>query len=135
MLDNIDTELKLKIMYIITIIIAGLIGLMVLIVPDIMISLLSVPVQDPYFFGFAGAVWLAFALLSILGLLDPMKYVPILLFQLIHKLIWVLAVFLPNVIEDGAQFYTIFMLIVFIIFIVGDLLVIPFKEVFKLKTE
>lgn len=135
MLDKIETELKLKIMYILTIILAGIIGLMMLIVPDIMISLLSLPAQDPYFFGFAGAIWLAFALLSILGLLDPMKYVPILLFQLIHKLIWVLAVFLTNVIVDGAQFYTIFLLIVFITFIVGDILAIPFKEVFKLKPE
>ena len=135
MLDNIDTELKLKIMYIVTIISDGLIGLMVLIVPDIMISLLSLPAQDPYYFGFAGAILLTFALLSILGLLDPMKYVPILLFQLIYKLIWVLAVFLPNVIVDGAQFYTIFMLIGCIIFIVGDILTIPFNEVFKLKPE
>lgn len=135
MLDKIETELKLKIMYIITIIIAGIVGLLIIITPDVVISLFSLPAQDPYYFGFAGAVWLTFALLSILGLLNPMKYVPILLFQLIQKVIWVLAVLLPNVIVDGAQFYTIFLLIVFIIFIIGDILAIPFKEVFKLKPE
>ncbi|NVM38299.1 MAG: hypothetical protein HWN81_22080 [Candidatus Lokiarchaeota archaeon] len=56
MLDKIETELKLKIMYILTIVVAGIIGLMMLIIPDSMISLLSLPDQDPYFFGFAGAI-------------------------------------------------------------------------------
>ncbi len=75
------------------------------------------------------------ALLSILGLFDPLKYVPILLLQIIYKALWIFAVFIPNVIVDGAQFYTIFVLIVFIVFIVGDIFAIPFKTVFKLKPD
>ncbi|MFW9827674.1 MAG: hypothetical protein ACFFEY_08785 [Candidatus Thorarchaeota archaeon] len=135
MLNKIDTKLKLKIMYVLMIIIGGIIGLLMLIIPDIMISILGAPAQDPYIYGVAGAFWLGMALLSILGLFDPLKYVPILLLQIIYKALWIFAVFIPNVIVDGAQFYTIFVLIVFIVFIVGDILAIPFKTVFKLKPE
>jgi len=58
---------------------------------------------------------------------------PILLFQIIYKLIWIFAVFLPNVVIDGASFNTIFLLLVFILFIVGDVLTLPFKEFLEKK--
>lgn len=133
MVGKITTELRLKIMYILTIILAGIIGLLMLIIPDVMIAVLGAPAQDPYMYGVLGAFWLGMAIITILGLFDPHKYVPILLLQIVYKSLWIFAVFIPHVIIDGAQFYTIFILVVFIIFIVGDLLSIPFKEVFKLK--
>ena len=135
MLDNIDLKLKLKIMYILTIVIAGGFGLLMLIVPSFVITLLSQPAQDLYLYGVAAAIWTAFGLLAILGLRDPIKYIPILLFQFIYKLIWIFAVFLPNVVVDGARFDTIFLLLVFILFIVGDFLTLPFKELLKKKSE
>ena len=135
MLDNIDLKLKLKIMYIITILIALSIGLIMLIAPSFMIALFSQPAQDLYIYGVAAAIWTTFGLLSILGLRDPIKYMPILLFQFIYKLIWIFAVFLPNVVVDGARFDTIFLLLVFILFIVGDFLTLPFKELLKKKSE
>ena len=100
MLDNIDLKLKLKIMYILTIVIAGGFGLLMLIVPSFVITLLSQPAQDLYLYGVAAAIWTAFGLLAILGLRDPIKYIPILLFQFIYKLIWIFGVFLPNVVVD-----------------------------------
>ncbi len=135
MLDNIDLKLKLKIMYIITIVLAGGFGLLMLIVPSFVITLLSQPAQDLYLYGVAAAIWATFGLLAILGLRDPIKYMPILLFQFIYKLIWIFAVFLPNLVVDGARFDTIFLLLVFILFIVGDFLTLPFKELIKGKAE
>ena len=135
MLEKIDLELKLKIMYIYTIIAVGGFGLWVLIAPDSLITILSMPNQDKVTLGISGAVWLTFAILSILGLFNPHKYIPVLLFQMLYKLIWILAVFIPNVITRGAEFYTIFTMIIFLTFIIGDILVIPFKDVFKLKPE
>ncbi|MBY9009555.1 MAG: hypothetical protein KGD74_06790 [Candidatus Lokiarchaeota archaeon] len=135
MLDNIDLKLKLKIMYILTIVIAGGFGIMMLIAPSFVIALLSQSAQDLYFYGFAAAVWTTFGLLAILGLRDPIKYMPILLFQFIYKLIWIFAVFLPNVVVDGARFDTIFSLLVFILFIVGDFLTLPFKDFFEKKPD
>ena len=135
MLNNIDLKLKLKIMYIITIFGVGSFGLMMLIAPSFAIALFSQPAQDLYIYGVSAAVWATFGLLAILGFRDPIRYMPILLFQFVYKLIWVFGVFLPNVIDDGAQFYTIFLLIIFIFFIVGDLLILPFKELFKGESE
>ncbi len=135
MLDNIDLKLKLKIMYIITIFGVGSFGLMMLIAPSFTIALFVQPAQDLYIYGVAAAVWTAFGILAILGLRDPVRYMPILLFQFVYKLIWVFAVLLPNLIVDGAQFYTIFLLVIFIFFIVGDFLTLPFKELFKGESE
>ena len=135
MLDNIELELKLKIMYIITIILAGGFGIMMLIAPSFVMALLSQPTVDLYIYGVPAAIWTAFGLLAILGLRDPIKYMPILLFQFIYKLIWIFAVFLPNVVVDGARFDNIFLLLIFILFIVGDFLTLPFKELLEKKTD
>ena len=135
MLDNIDLKLKLKLMYILTIILAGGIGLMMLISPSFAMALFSHPTQDLYTYGIAAAVWTTFGLLAILGLRDPIKYMPILLFQFIYKLIWIFAVFIPNVVVDGVRFDTITVLLVFLLFIVGDFLTLPFKELFKGESE
>ena len=131
MLDNIDLRLKLKIMYILTIVLAGGIGLMMLISPSFTMELFSQPAQDLYVYGVAAAVWTAFGLLAILGLRDPIRYMPLLLLQFIYKIIWLFAVFLPNVVVDGVRFDTITVLLVFLLFIIGDFLTLPFKELFK----
>lgn len=135
MLDNIDLKLKLKIMYILTIVLAGGIGLMMLIAPSFMISLFAQPAQDLYMYGVAAAVWTTFALLGILGLRAPIRYMPMLLLQFIYKLIWIFAVFLPNIVVSGVRIDTITPLLLFILFIVGDFLTLPFKELFKGESE
>ena len=135
MLDNIDLKLKLKIMYILTIVLAGGIGLIMLISPSFAMTLFSQPAQDLYIYGVAAAIWTTFGLLAILGLRDPIKYMPILLFQFIYKLIWIFAVFLPNVVVGGLRFDTITPLLVFILFIVGDFLTLPFKDLLEKKSE
>lgn len=135
MLDNIDLKLKLKIMYILTIVLAGSIGLMMLISPSFAMSLFLQPAQDLYMYGVAAAVWTTFGLLAILGLRDPIKYMPILLFQFIYKLIWIFGVFLPNVVVSGVRLDTIIPLLVFLLFIVGDFLTLPFKDLLEKKSE
>ncbi|MHA1192119.1 MAG: hypothetical protein ACTSP9_07455, partial [Promethearchaeota archaeon] len=126
---------KLKVMYWITILIAGVFGILMLIAPSFVIGLLSQPAQDPYIYGVVASMYFAFGILSVLGLFDPIKYMPILLLQLIYKLAWSFGVFLPNIIVYGAQFSPIFTLLIFLVFIIGDILVLPFKEMFKRKSE
>ena len=122
-------------MYILTIVLAGGIGLMMLISPSFAMTLFSQPAQDLYSYGVTAAIWTTFGLLAILGLRDPIKYMPILLFQFIYKLIWIFAVFLPNVVIGGLRFDTITPLLVFILFIVGDFLTLPFKDFFEKKPD
>ena len=85
MLNKIDLELKLKIMYIYTIIGVGGSGLWILISPTTFIAALSAPIQDLVTFGIIGAVWFTFGILSVLGLREPIKYIPVFLFQLLYK--------------------------------------------------
>ena len=105
------------------------------IAPSFAIALFSQPTQDSYYYRVAAAVWTAFGLLAILGLRDPIKYMPILLFQFIYKLIWIFGVFLPNLIINGVCFDTVILLLIFLLFIVGDFLTLLFKEFLEKKTD
>jgi len=69
----------LKIMYWYTIVGAGGLGLFIIVIPENVRSLFAWPTQDPIVYGVTGSVWLAFGLLSILGLKSPLKFVPVLL--------------------------------------------------------
>ena len=85
-------ELKLKIMYIYTAILTMTFGLGIVVLPNIMVSLFGWPEQDPIVFGVMGSVYVAFALLALLGLRDPVKFIPILLLQLFYKVVWFIGV-------------------------------------------
>jgi hypothetical protein len=131
MLDKIDTELKLKIMFCAIAIIEIPLGLMMLITPDLFISLLGYPSQDPIMFGVAASIWEAFGIISILALRNPMKFVPILLFQFIYKCVWFIGIILPLAILGQIQLYGIMMIIIFAVFVIGDILVIPWNTILE----
>jgi len=132
MLDKIDQELKLKLMYALIIVIEIPLGLFMLIAPDLFISLMGFPTpQDPIVYGVAASVWLAFGIISLLALRNPMKFVPILLFQFTYKCIWFIGIILPLAITDTIEMYGILMIIVFAGIMLGDVLVIPWKDVLK----
>ncbi len=128
MLENIDLDLKLKALYLYTIVITIPFGLGILIIPDMMVTLFGWPSQDPIVFGVMGSVYLAFGLLSILGLRSPKKFLPILLMQFCYKVAWFLGVLLPIVITGQFQVYGILYVVIFATYIVGDILVIPFSD-------
>ncbi|MBD3184617.1 hypothetical protein GF312_20220 [Candidatus Poribacteria bacterium] len=125
----------LRFMYIYTIIIAGLMGLGIVIVPEVVKNMIKVPIQEPIFFGIVGSVYLSFGLLSILGLRSPLKFVPVLLLQLCYKLIWLIGVILPLLIRGQFPKYALMSLIIFITYIIGDIIAIPFSYVFAKENE
>ena len=135
MLEKIDLELKLRIMYLYTIIITFIFGLGILIAPDMMKSMFGWPKQDPIVLGIAGSVFLAFGLLSILGLRAPLKFMPILLMQLCYKVIWFIAVVLPLLIIGQFPSYAILHIIIFATFIIGDIIVLPFSDLIAKKSD
>ncbi len=71
----------LKVMYMVTIVMAGGYGLGIIFAPDKMKTIFHASC-DPVPYGIVGSVFLAFGFLAILGLRAPLKFVPILLFQL-----------------------------------------------------
>jgi len=125
----------LKGMYIFTIIHAGGLGLGVILIPRTVRSLLGWPSQDPVVFGICGSVWVAFGLLSLLGLRSPLKIAPVLLLQLSYKAVWFIGVLLPLLIAGEFQVYGIAYIVFFALYIVGDLIAIPFSYVFAKQSD
>jgi len=120
----------LKFMYVYTLIGAGGAGLVMILRPKLMISLFRMPTQDPIMFGIGGSVFLALALLSILGLRSPLKFASLLLVELVYKSIWIIGIILPLWLAGPLPFYGIMFVIIFASFIIGDLIAIPFAYVF-----
>lgn len=116
----------IRVMYIYTIIGAGLAGLFIIFVPDLMMSMFQLPAQEPIMFGVAGSVYIAFALCSFLGLRSPLKFLPILMLQLVYKTIWLFSIIIPLTVKGSFQAYMILPAVVYLTYVIGDLIAIPF---------
>jgi hypothetical protein len=125
----------LRFMYIYTIIGAGGFGLGMIFIPDVIQSVFRFPSQDPVVFGISASVYTAFGLIAILGLKSPLKFVPVLLLQLCYKVIWLVGVILPFLFSNGFPLYAATLLIIFVTYIIGDLIAIPFSYVFSKQAE
>ncbi len=125
----------LKGMYIYTIIGSGGFGLGVLVIPNVMESVFQWPSQDPIVLGVTGSVNLAFAILSIVGLRSPLKFVPVLLLQLCYKVVWFVGVVLPLMVAGEFPTYAIPHVVIFATYIIGDLIAIPFSYVFAKQPD
>jgi len=123
----------LRAMYLYTIFGAGGFGLAVLFFPSKIQSLLRFPPQDPVTLGLYGSVALASGLVAILALRSPLKFVPLLLLQLVYKPIWLIVVAIPLFIKGQFPLYVVFISAVFITYIVGNLIAIPFSFLFSKK--
>ena len=120
----------LRSMYVITIGIAGSIGIIMLIVPNA--SQWIFGVDSPHILsGLIGSVFLSFAFISVLGLREPIKFVPLLFMQLIYKLVWLCFVVLPLMISGKITTDIILVAAVFLAVVVGDVIAIPFRLIFK----
>jgi hypothetical protein len=120
----------LKLMYIYTIVGAGGFGLGTVFFHDVVVSMLKFPSQDPITFGAFGCMLISSGILAILGLRSPLKFAPLLLFQLFYKSIWFIAVLLPFLLVNEMQMYVVVFIVIFASYIIGDLIAIPFSYIF-----
>ena len=125
----------LKIMYVYTIVNAGGFGLGMVFVPDVIISMFKFPSQDPIVFGAFGCMLIASGILAIFGLRSPLKFVPLLLFQLFYKSICFVAVLVPFLLTNELQMYVVVFIVVFTSYIIGDLIAIPFSYIFARESK
>lgn len=135
---SVDTRIRwgwLKFMYVYTILMAGGYGLVILIAPEVIRSVLGWPMVEPISYGIVGSVYLAFGILSIFGLWSPLKFTPVLLLQLCYKSILFVAIFLPLLVKGQFPSYAMILAVIFAIFIVGDLVAIPFSYIFTKPSE
>ncbi|MBP1768479.1 MAG: hypothetical protein H6P98_2594 [Candidatus Aminicenantes bacterium] len=123
----------LRAMYVYTVFGAGGFGLAMLLFPGTLLSALNFPAQDPVTLGLYGSVALASGLVAILALRSPLKFVPLLLLQLIYKPIWLAFFAIPLFIKGQFPLYVVFISAVFVTYIIGDLIAIPFSYLFSKK--
>ncbi len=121
----------LKFMYLYTILGAGGFGLGMIFDPKLIQSMFGFPSQDPVVFGICASVFVAFGVLSIFGFRSPLKFTPVLLLQLSYKSIWLICIILPLLVVGAPETYAIIIAIIFVTYIIGDLIAIPFSYVFK----
>jgi len=116
----------LKFMYAYTIVGAGVLGAALIAAPGRAVSLPGWPEQDPITLGVTASVYAAFGIVSVLGLRQPLKFVPILCLQLTYKIVWLLLVIVPMLMAGRLPGHGPLMIAIFASYIVGDLIAIPF---------
>jgi hypothetical protein len=96
--------IALKIVYAANILVAGWIGISSTFFPrPAAQTVFSGAYPDTEVIRLVGCLWLAIAVLSVLGLWRPITFFPVLLIQLIYKGGWLLAVALPAL-RSGSQY-------------------------------
>lgn len=121
---------RMKVMYAANIIIAGPLGLAVLVTPETTRQLLGIPAVEPMSYGIGmGAIPLAFGLAGIAGLYAPLRCSPILGLQALYKSMFLIAVILPLLATGGIPAYALPLIGIFVFFIIGDVLAIPFDYI------
>jgi hypothetical protein len=124
---------RLRAMYLYTLFGAGGFGFAMLAFPSFVQSVLQFPAQDPIVFKLYGSVLLASGLAALPALRSPLKFVPLLLLQLIYKPIWLAIGALPLFLKGQFPLYVVVIAVIFLTYIVGDLLAIPFAYLFSKK--
>jgi len=117
-------------MYVYTFIGAGLSGLGMLAAPAKMQTMMNWPAVEPISYGILASLYLTFGLVALLGLRDPLKFVPLLLAQLVYKVLYMVALILPLLIAGKLPSYATAQVFIFLSYIIGDLIAIPFQYVF-----
>ena len=123
----------LKAMYIYTFFVDGGFGLVALFLPGTAQSLFRIPAQDLPGLGLYGSFALASGLVAVLALRSPLKFVPMLLIQLVYKPIWLAVVAIPLFLKGQFPMHVVINSAVFLTFIIGDLVAIPFTYLFAKK--
>lgn len=132
MKEKLNVRIKgLYFMYYYTIILPGLTGLLVVFKPDFFTTIFQWDSQYHYLIGITGSMWLSFSILSIFALKRPIKFLPVLAFQLSYKVIWLSCVVMPIFIKDGFSVYEMVFALTMLSYVIGDLIVIPFKYLMK----
>ncbi|MGL5892424.1 MAG: hypothetical protein ACRC3B_21210 [Bacteroidia bacterium] len=119
--------IAVKIVYIANIIVAGWISVTSVFSPKASAaSVFQNAYQPTELIRLVGCLWLAIAILSVLGLWRPIAFSPILLVQLIYKGTWLLVVALPAI--KNNQPYPTGMALFFLIWVLVLPFVIPWTE-------
>jgi len=119
----------LRFMYVINIVLAMGMGIIYLVSPSTMSSTLGVPLEDPMWAsGYAYSYMVALGVIGLLGLRSPLKFAVSLLLQATGKIVWIIAVFVPALASGSAPSWGYELVLLFVLWIIGDLIAIPWRH-------
>ena len=121
----------LRVMFALNIFLTGGLAIFLIIAPDTAAIVFSSPAQEPLLSGYASSYMLGIAILSIAGFRSPLKFSPLLFLQAIVKIIWFIGILIPAMAAGHLSTFAIELAAMFIPYIIGDLIVIPYKYIFK----
>lgn len=103
------------------------VGLVLSVWPDVYSSIGKMPDSHTV----VGVILVSFSLLALLGLRYPLKFLPILIFELLWKILWLLCFALPAYLNGSVDEYTIGTTFACAIGVILTPLVIPWSYVFN----
>lgn len=122
----------LRVMYAANVLVSAPLGLAYILAPAAVAPLMELPPGDPYLYGIAaGALPLGFGIAGGIGFLNPVGLSPVLLVQAIYKSCWLVGVVLPLAWAGTVPAHAIPLIVIFVFFVVGDLLVLPYGALFE----
>jgi len=126
---------RLKFMYWVTIFAVGVMGVFYLFFESIVMGSLKWTYRDPIMVNIYGAIQVAMGVLSVFGLKKPLRYIPVLMIQLIYKILASIAI-IPRLItsSDAPRSGWVF-IVIYLFIIIADLWAIPWKYVFGPEKE
>ena len=65
----------------------------------------------------------------------PLKFSPVLLLQLSYKVLWLIGVIIPLLLAGAFPTYAVLFVVIFVTYIVGDLIAIPFPYIFARESR
>ncbi len=118
----------LKAMYLAAIFGAGVAGAVSLFAPGLAGKyVFGGDAQVEVYLRIVGAIWLAIGLIAIAGLLDPMRYLPILLLQLVYKSTWLICAAYPALLHGRMTTGLTGLTVLFTVWVIALLAFVPFR--------
>lgn len=105
-------------MYAINILGAGIPGFMMVFFPHYAETYVLWPGQDYGVMAILGSIWLTIGGVSVLGLRDPLRFIPIFLVQLCYKSIWLITYAFPAMQNENVPEAMYFIVGIFVLLIV-----------------
>jgi hypothetical protein len=125
--------LLLRIIYLYTVLGAGAFGTVMFINRGFILNIFPFLEAETIPFGTLASLWIAFGIAAVWGLLKPLEFAPILIIQLSYKGLWFFLVIIPLVMSRELPREAIIFIVLFGLYILLDLIAIPFRDLSPLK--
>ena len=73
---------------------------------------------------------LAIGIVGIAGLRSPLKFSPLLFFQILEKLIWLIAIAAPRAIDGTLPTFAVILVGIYVPLTIGNFIAVPWKHIF-----